>query len=218
MRALRVAALVAAAIGLPSLASAQATGYICTPDGQVLRQTINPNGTSGGTTLWYTGTKNQEFGVCDVGPDGWLYIASASSILRLNLNSPTPDGQAPVLALLPSAVRGFAFNVTTLYINTAASGLYALNGVAGPTDPFTFPDPATPLLTAPTDGHGLAFDILGNLVLAAGAVILRGPVNLAAPFYTTAPSPVETRSDTVFDVSVNTCGQIVYADKATRRS
>jgi hypothetical protein len=217
MRALRVAAFVAAAMAPATIASAQMTGYICTPDGQVLKQTINPNGTSGGTTLLYTGNKNQEFGVCELFPDGWLYIASASSIIRIDPNQQTPSGGAAVVALFPSPVRGIGINVTTLYVNTATSGIYTLKAVAGATDPFTFPDLPVPFVTSsPTDGHGVVFDIIGNNVLAAGSDVLKALVNSAAPFYTTAPSPVETRTNTVFDVAVNTCGQIVYADRATR--
>jgi hypothetical protein len=208
--------LVAAGLALPVVASAQTTTYLCTPDGQVLKQAVNANGSSGGTTIWYTGNKKEAFDDCVVGPDGWLYISSGASILRLKLDAATPNGTAPVLAVLGSAARGIAFNVNTLYINTAASGIVAMTGVPAGSGPLTFSSANALLSVSPSDGHGIAFDVLGNLVLTSGTQVLRAAVNLAEPFYSTSPSSLLTRPATVFGTAVNTCGQIVYADKNTR--
>lgn len=216
MRALRIMAFVAAAIGLPSVASGQTAGFICTPDAQVLK-VADVNATTAQTTIWYTGGRNESFDDCVVGPDGWLYISSGASILRLSLTTPTASGAAPVISLLGSASRGLAFNVATLYANTATTGIQTLRGTASAAGQLTFPDPATRLFAVgPPDGHGISFDIVGNLVLSSGTSLLRAPVNAAAPFYTTAPSSLVTRTATVYGTAVNACGEIVYADKATR--
>jgi hypothetical protein len=215
MRALRLVAFLGAALSMPVLASAQTSAYICTPDAQVLRYT--PGSTGPVTDLWYTGNKKEAFDDCVVGPDGWLYIASGSSILRLDLSTPTATGAAPLLSLVGSAARGLAFNINTLYINTATTGVYTLAGVAGPADPLTFPNAATPLPSvAAADGHGIAFDVLGNLIVSAGAAVLQAPVALAPPLYATPATSLLTRTGTVFGVAVNTCGEVVYADKGTR--
>lgn len=217
MRALRLATFVAASLTVPAVASAQVTTFICTPDGQVLKQIVNANGTSGGTSVWYTGAKTDVFYGCKVGPDGWLYLTSGSTVQRLRLDVPTSNGAASTIAMLPSAGREIAFNVTTLYVNTATSGIQTLVGVRGSTDPLSFPNPATQLFAvSPSDGHGIAFDVLGNLVLSSGAQVLRAKVNLQPPFYTNAPSSVLSSGATVFATAVNTCGQIIYADRQSR--
>lgn len=217
MRALRVATFVAAALAPPWIASAQVTTFICTPDAQVLKQVVNPDGSSGGTSVWYSGGKTETFYGCKVGPDGWLYFTSGASVRRLDLNTPTPAGAAPIVSLLPTAGRSIAFNVTTLYANTLSSGIQTLVGVRGSSDPLSFPDPVTQLFSvSPTDGHGIAFDVPGNLILSSGSNVLKAAVNLVFPFYTNAPASVASRTSTVFDTAVNTCGEIIYADKQTR--
>jgi len=218
MCSLRVAAFVAAVLGLPTLgfAQAQTTIYICTPDGQVIRQLVDASGTIG-TNLLYTGNRNEAFTDCVVGPDGWLYIASGASVIRINPATPPRSGSATTLSLVGSTAQSLAFNVSTLYIMTATTGLYTLTGTPGLTDPLDFPDPATALMSVGAGaGHGLAFDVFGNLVVTAGGTLQRALVNLTAPFYTNAPSILLTRTATLFGAAVNTCGEIVYADKASR--
>jgi hypothetical protein len=217
VRPLSFMAIVAAALSLPLTASAQTTAYVCTPDAQVIRQPVNEAGAAGPADLWYTGGKKESFNDCVVGPDGWLYIASGSSVLRLNLSTPTATGGAPLLALVGSAARGLAFNVNTLYVNTASTGVYALQSVAGATDPLTFPNAAAQLFSVtPSDGHGVAFDILGNMILSSGGSVLKAPVGLFPPLYPTAPAALLSGTSAKFATAVNTCGEVVFADKATR--
>lgn len=222
MRALRVAALAAAVLGFPALASAQTDAaptdvYLCTPDGQVVRQIVNASGTAGAITLWYTGNRGEAFDDCVVGPDGWLYISSGASVLRLSLTTPTAPGAASVVSLVGSPARGLAFNVTTLYVNTATTGIYTLVGVPAGSGPLTFGGATQLVPVTPDGGHGITFDVLGNLVLSSGTEILRAPVNLTEPFYTTAPSNRLTATNTIFGTAINTCGETVFADKGTRR-
>ena len=217
MRLFRVVLWFAATLSLPALASAQTPIYICTADAQVLRQVANPVPTSGATTLWYTGGKKESFDDCVVGPDGWLYISSGFSIQRISLDTATPNGGASLVALLGSASRGLAFNGSILYINTATTGIVTLKGVATSTDPLSFPDAPVPLFNVtPSDGHGVVFDVMGNLVLSSGTTLQRAPVALTPPFYPTPPALLLTRADTIFGTAVNTCGHIVFADRSSR--
>jgi hypothetical protein len=217
MRVLRVLLWLAPFSVIPAVAEAQTTAYICTADAQVVRQTANPAPATGGTSVWYTGGKKASFDDCVVGPDGWLYISSGSSILRISLEVPTAPGGAAALTLLESAARGVAFNGTTLYINTASSGIQTLKGVETGSDPLSFPDPTASLFpVTPGDGHGVVFDVIGNLVLSSGATLQRAPVAFVVPFYPSPPAALLTRGGTIFGTAVNTCGETLIADKLSR--
>lgn len=214
----RFALAAAMTLVLPALGFSQTTAYVCTPQGQVLKQAVNADGSPGVMEVLYTGTGG--FDDCVVGPDGWLYIASGAHILRLD---PSSAGSAAASAAylsgtpLPSHARSLAFNVSTLYVNTASSGVWTLAGSAGAVDPLTFSAPPSPLLAvSPAGGHGIAFDVLGNLAVASGNHLLRTTVSTAPPHYPGMPAPVFASGATVFGVAINTCGEVVFAEKATQ--
>jgi hypothetical protein len=204
----------------PATALAQAPlVYVCTPDGQVLEV----NGSAGRVIASPGGA----FDDCVVGPDGWLYISQVltgdvapNRIVRLDPASAAPPLQ--LVATLPnaSAPRGLAFNVTpatvspvnraTLFINTASSGVYTLQETGATTSPMTFPGAATPLPSSPTTpGHGLTFQVRGDMVVATGSTLRSAPA-----FYTAFSTLVSNA--TPQDVTVNTCREIVYSDKASQ--
>jgi len=201
------------------LAQSPPVVYVCTPDGQVLE--VN------GTAARVLAPPGGAFDDCVVGPDGWLYISevlagdvSPNRIERLDPNGPAP--QLQLVATLPnaSAPRGLAFNVTpsnttpfnraTLFINTASSGVYTLQETGALTTPLTFPTTATQLPNSlATSGRGLVFNVRGDLVAASGGTIQSAPA-----FYTTFSTLVSNA--TPQDVTVNTCREIVYTDKASQ--
>ena len=205
----------------PSAVLAQAIPvvYVCTPEGQVLE--VN------GTTARVLAPRGGAFDDCVLGPDGWLYISEVvagdpapNRIVRLDPDSTAP--QLGLVATLPNAAapRGLAFNITaanvapfnraTLFINTASSGVYTLQETGATAIPLTFPTAATQIPNSPTtSGHGLTFGVLGDLYVATDSTIQR-----AAPFYTTFSTLVSNASPQ--DVTVNTCREIVYTDKASQ--
>src|SRR5215211_7729680 len=70
---------------------------------------------------------NANFEDCLVGPDGRLYIANGTEIDRLDpTNKTTAKATFEFVATVPSTARGLAFNVQTLYINTAAGSVLKL--------------------------------------------------------------------------------------------
>jgi hypothetical protein len=124
--------VLAALLMIPATAMPQSqpvvpTAYVCTPDGQILKV----NGTAATVILSGGGA----FDDCVFGPDGRVYLSEflANDLAPNRIERLDPDSASPILemvAALPSAPRGMAFNITTLYINTAASGVYALPGIS----------------------------------------------------------------------------------------
>jgi hypothetical protein len=195
----------AAVLLAPAAASAQPTLYVCTPTAQVL----TVDGTSGATGVLYTGAGS--FHDCVLGPDGWLYIANDTNIVRVNATTGSPSPAPLNSSPLPSAARGLAFNVTTLYINTASSGVYKLVGRA-PTidgDPLRFPDPVAQAFPLTTSGQGLAFGVKGDMAVASDSSLLN------SPFPYGGTSTLIGSGIQPFGVAVNTCKEIVFADAAT---
>lgn len=218
MRVVRVLAVVAAAFSVPGVGFAQTKAYVCTPTAQVIEQSVNADGSAAAAQVLFTGTG--AFDDCVLGPDGWLYVANGSNILRLDPANPATAAASAVYVNptpLPSTARGLAFNVSTLYVNTATAGIWTLAGTRGPADPLLFASSPAPLLAASAGGgHGLAFDVLGNLALASGTALRRATVATTAPHYFGTPAVLFTSTDSVGGVAVNTCGEIVFTDKATQ--
>lgn len=202
-------AVVLAVLFAAAPASAQPAVYICTPTSQVLAV----DGTTGATSLLYTGAG--VFHDCVLGPDGRLYIANDNNILRIN---PTNTSESSLVNSLPLSFtpRSLAFNVSTLYINTAASGVYRIEGNSATPDngPLTFVPgagnqnfvQAFPLATA---GQGIVFDVKGNMTLASGTTLRQ------------APPPYNGTSQLLSSIqpvglAVNTCREVVFADAGTK--
>jgi hypothetical protein len=209
MRALTLPALVVGGLMLSAApASAQPDLYVCTPSAQVLLV----NGTSGATSVLYTGTGS--FYDCVLGPDGRLYIANGTSILRINTNgtgAETVNASSP----LASAARDLAFNVTTLYVNTASTGVYKLEGTPPATDgaPLDFSAPALAFALT-SSGQGIVFDRKGKLNLASGTQIRQ-----SAPPYAVSAALIQSTQQSGIQpvgIAVNTCGELVFADAASQ--
>jgi len=206
--ALLIAPAIASA-ALPPGPQGSPTVYVCTADAQVLKI----DGTTGASTVYANGAGT--FDDCVVGPDGQLYIANGSKIVRLDLSGTALSSTPVTVATLPSnagAARGLAFNLSTLYINTASAGLYKLDGAT-----------LSPLLTVtPSGGHGLTFDVLGNMVIASGGKLLRSltPQYVSAYNKSSAVELVPHPTDplgTPFGLALNTCREVLFADPSSKR-
>jgi hypothetical protein len=209
--------LAVALLTLPSVALAQSSPlvYLCTPDGQILK--VN------GTTATVILSGGGAFDDCVLGPDGRLYVsevvAGDPAPNRIERVNPAPVSGSPTLeriATLPSAPRGLAFNISTLFITTASSGVYMLPGISLNQGP-PYPQPAQVLSSPTTSGRGLVFDVPGNLVFATG-----GAVRSATPSAYTGP-PLPSTGSTILasgltpqGIAVNTCREIVLADKTSQ--
>jgi hypothetical protein len=200
-------------------AAAGPTLYVCTPTAQILTVDV----TSKATAVLFTGSGT--FSDCVLGPDGWIYVANGTNIIRVNqagTASPTP-----VASSLGSEARGLAFNVTTLYITTASSGVYKLVGQAPVVDGEALDFPTGPGVAIPplTSGRGVAFDSRGNMALATGSTLQR-----SLPPYNAASTSTLIPGISPFGVAVNTCKalsdpqlgparsgtEIVFADPASQ--
>jgi hypothetical protein len=210
--------VLAALLMIPATAMPQSqpvvpTAYVCTPDGQILKV----NGTAATVILSGGGA----FDDCVFGPDGRVYVSEflANDPAPNRIERVDPDSASPMLemvAALPSAPRGLSFNITTLYINTAVSGVYALPGISL-NHGSPFPQPIQVLSSPTTTGGGLVFDVHGNLVFASG-----GAIRSASPSAYTGP-PLPSANNTILangltpqGVAINTCRQIVFADKTSQ--
>src|SRR5262245_42312137 len=127
MRALRVFGVLVLCLLVPGLVAAQTppppvhtsgpppTVYVCTAGGQV----VAVNGGTGAASVLFPAnfTSDGTFNDCVIGPDGWLYIAKANQIVRINPSSPgNSDDQVATLPSSAGDARGLSFNITTLYI------------------------------------------------------------------------------------------------------
>jgi hypothetical protein len=189
----------------PFSKSSQPTLYVCTADAYVLKVE--------GNTVSKVARGTGAFGSCTFGPDGWLYIASGKQIVRVDALASSTKLLTPSLVTTLSAnARSFAFNVNTLYITTDAGGVFTLAGTAGV--PLTFSGSPQPLFAGSfTGGRGITFQITGTLAFVANNKVQQS-------IYTTsyqAPTALTPSADwSPFGLAVNTCGDIVVADTATR--
>jgi hypothetical protein len=238
MRALRIVGVLVSCLLVPGVVAAQVhtsgpapTVYVCTAGGQV----VTVDGATGAASVLFPANFSSDgsFNDCVVGPDGWLYIAKANQIVRINPSVTTANVDDPV-ATLPSGAgdaRGLSFNITTLYINTSSGGVYKLVGTPGlfptPDDRLDFASggtssacPSTQTLPCPTlliglgtSGQGLAFDRLGNLDVASG----NGVQQLFPTNYTTGGGLLTGGLvGPTFGIAVNTCNDVLVADVGSK--
>jgi hypothetical protein len=165
----------------------------------------------------HEGTGTDSFHDCVLGPDGWLYVANGTSILRLNVN-PDAEDLDPESLSAGVQVRGLGFNVTTLYFTTDGTAVYKwlgqelTNGAK-----LTFPgSPQALPFTIGTSGQGVVFDVQGNMVLASNGSIHKS-IGSPGPTYTTASAVTLSGTPTPFGVAVTTCKEIVFADASTNK-
>jgi hypothetical protein len=173
------------------------TVYVCTASAEVLKV----EGNSVSTIAKGTG----EFGDCVFGPDGNLYIANGTAVVKVDPLATAKKGQLPaptsVVTGLASAARGLAFNGNTLYINTASNGVYSFSG-----------NTLTQVFGAGTgQGQGIVFEITGTLAAATGTSIRRSSFDYVNRVYQ-APASASVSPATPAGIAVNTCGDVVFAD------
>ena len=204
--------LASAAIGAESPAGPQSSPsfYVCTADAQVIKYA------AGVASIAANGTGT--FDDCVVGPDGGVYIANGAQVVRFYpSDSPLPVTITDVVASgLPSAARGLAFNVKTLYINTQSSGVYAAQGSG--TASLSFSSASQVLAVTPSGGHGLTFDVEGNLAIASGGSLLRSTTPQYASAYSAAVAVnLGSTGGTPFGLALNTCQNVVYTDPSSQK-
>ena len=143
MRPLKALPALAALLLAPGQATAQPTVYVCTPAAQV----VAVDATTKAAAVIYNGSGT--FSDCALGPDGRLYVANGSQVLRFDPQNALRTHET--VAALTSAARGLSFNVTTLYVSTAVSGLWAFQGMseAPQGGPFPRAPPPKPLRSGP---------------------------------------------------------------------
>jgi hypothetical protein len=188
----------AALLMAPVDATAQPAVYVCTPAAQV----VAVNGTTGAAAVIYTGSGT--FDDCVLGPDGRLYVANDTQVLRFDPLHPTSTDE--FVATLPTGARGLSFNVTTLYVSTAASGLWAFQGMSDAPQGGPFPSPAAPAFTLGA-GQGVTFSIDGAMWLVSGSSVRQSP-----PSYTSSTPLATAGLTTPVGVGVETCGNLLVAD------
>ena len=205
MRAISALPVLITMLLVPATAAAQTTMYVCTPAKQILKVVDGP-GLTVTTTVLYSNSLDAPYDDCVVGPEGLLYVSSGSNILALNpLSLPSNAVATPAVATLPPAAgdaRGLAFNVTTLYINSASGGVFTL--AAG-----TLSNPAA--IPLGSSGRGAVFNVVGSLIFASGATVRSAPPPYSSSTALVGPSG----SPLPFGVAVDTCKQIVFADAST---
>jgi len=158
----------------------------------------------------FTAGEGTTFDDCVVGPDGWLYLSTAVgstySVQRLNLSN--VSGGLELLTTLTSKARGLAFNVATLYINTASLGVKRLEGIS---EDHISPYPAP--VSSPSgsgSGRGLVFDVSGTMRFASVTELRTSP-----PLY--SANNLLLSGLAPFGVAVNTCGEVTFADTASQK-
>ena len=202
MRRIYALPALAALLVAPGEASAQPTVYVCTPAAQV----VAVDATTGAAAVIYTGSGS--FNDCALGPDGRLYVANDSQVLRFDPQHPAATDE-PV-ATLPTAARGLSFNVTTLYVSTAGSGLWAFQGMSEAPHGGPFPSPAAPAFALGA-GHGTTFSIDGALWLVSGSTVRQ-----SLPPYTTSTSLATDGLTSPVGVGTDTCGNLLVADQTSQ--
>jgi hypothetical protein len=210
MRKLKALPALAALLLAPAEAAAQPTVYVCTQAAQV----VAVNATTKVAEVIYTGSGS--FSDCGLGPDGRLYIANDSQVIRFDPANPPPSGQVETVAAFSSAARGLSFNVTTLYVSTASPQVLAFPGTSEVTQGGSFPAPVgvaafTPPPGPPPAGQGIAFAIDGPLWFVSGATVRQS----LAP-YATSQGLATTGLTSPIGVGVNTCGDLLVADQASQ--
>jgi hypothetical protein len=202
MRFLRALPALAALLLVPAEAIAQPTVYVCTQAAQV----VAIDATTKAAAVIYSGSGS--FDDCALGPDGRLYVANGNQVLRFDPQN--AFGTDEPVATLPTAARGLSFNITTLYVSTAGSGLWAFPGMseAPQGGPFASPTAAAFALGA---GQGTTFAIAGPLWLVSGATVRQ-----SLPPYTTSASLATAGLTTPIGVGVNTCGNLLVGDETSQ--
>jgi hypothetical protein len=175
--------------------------YVCTQAAQV----VAVNATTKVAEVIYTGSGS--FSDCALGPDGRLYVANDSQVIRFDPQD--PYGTDETVATLLSAARGLSFNVTTLYVSTTSSGVWALAGVSEVSQGGPFPSVA--LTSSPGAGQGTTFAIDGPLWFVSGATVRQ-----SFPPYATSQVLATTGLTSPIGVGVNTCGDLLAADQASQ--
>jgi hypothetical protein len=202
MRLLKALPALAAVLLAPGEAAAQPTVYVCTPAAQV----VAVDATSKAATLIYTGSG--AFSDCALGPDGRLYVANGNQVLRFDPANAT--GTDETVATFLSAARGLSFNITTLYVSTAGSGLWAFPGVSEVPTSGTFPQPSVAAFALGA-GQGTTFAVAGPLWLVSGNIVRQ-----SLPPYSTSAALVSAGLTTPIGVGVNTCGNLLVGDQASQ--
>jgi hypothetical protein len=209
------------ALAQPSPDLKPATFYVCTAAAQVVEVSQDDTGTA--STVIATGTGS--FSDCVVGPDGGLYIGNDTQIVRIYPGvgaTPHVITSADVVASgLTSPARALSFNVWTLYINTESSGIYQSIGTIDYDSiqrHLTFsPETAVAILpVVPPGGHGLTFDVEGNMVIASGGSLLRSATHQYVADYAT-PANLGVNGSTPFGLALNTCQDVLFTDTSSRR-
>jgi hypothetical protein len=212
-RALPALALLAL---LPNIAAAQPVVYVCTQAAQVVK--VDATNLPASTSVLYNGLGS--FNDCIFGPDGKLYVSqsatsSSHQVIRFDPASPPGSGLAETVATtLPSAARGLAFNVTTLYFSTAGSQSGSqLRALPGISEIPTVTTPGTGVLkfTLPGAGRGITFSIDGRMWLVSGATVRESPFD-----YTTSAVLVSSGLTTPEGVGTNTCGNLLVGDQSLK--
>jgi hypothetical protein len=203
MRLLKALPTLAGLLLLSAEATAQPIVYVCTQAAQV----VAVDATTKVATVIYTGSGS--FSDCALGPDGRLYIANGSQVLRLDPQDASNTDET--VATFATAARGLSFNITTLYVSTAGSGLWAFPGMseAPPGGPFATPGTAAFALGA---GQGTTFAIAGPLWLVSDATVRQ-----SLPPYTTTSILVSTPGlTTPIGVGVNACENLLVGDQTSQ--
>jgi hypothetical protein len=194
---------------LPGVAAAQPVVYVCTQAAQVVK--VDATNLPATTGVIYNGSGS--FNDCVFGPDGKLYVANqtatSNQVIRFDPASPPPSGQAQVVTTataLASAARSLRFNVTTLYVSTASSGVRAFPGISESTA--TVPTAGVQAITGVGAGQGMTFSIDGRLWFVSGATVRQ-----SLPNYTTSAALISSGLTTPEGVGTNTCGNLLVADQ-----
>ncbi|HET7217424.1 MAG TPA: hypothetical protein VFJ02_05225, partial [Vicinamibacterales bacterium] len=128
----------------------------------------------------------------------------------LRLDPQDAFGTDETVATLSSATRGLSFNITTLYVSTAASGLWAFPGMSLAPQGGPFPSPSAAAAPAGA-GQGTTFAIAGPLWFVSGTTVRQ-----SLPPYATSSALVPAGLTTPVGVGVNTCGNLLVGDQTTQ--
>jgi hypothetical protein len=181
-------------------------------------QILSVDGTTGLSSILFTGNAAFRPQAIVYGPDGKLYVSvpESNQILRLDANGTNFETVYSAAAGQPTAPQGLHFNGgMDLYFTTqgnSGTGVWKIANVGAIPSGGPFPAPVNVISLANVSTAGVAFGMTGNLLFVdqTGKRIMQ-----ALPPYTSAAALITSGLSSPVAVAVNSAGNIFVTDQGT---